>query len=685
MILLIFLLLALGSLATAGIFVRRYAALPNSSKKLLRPLEYIIIGVFFAVLFMFLPIYYTAYFAGSGDPLAFFRPFLLALHNTLRVFILDGEFDMVRDVIVSGDTLFPALGVIHAPIWLGLIYETFFAILYLAAPALTLGFILSVFRNLIAEFRLRIGRNRDCYIFSELNERAITLAESIRSGKGISGPEGETAEQRQQRRSRLRRAFIIFTDVFEQNEEENYELRARAGDIGAICIKKDASEIEIGKKMGKVEFFLIGLDESENLNQALHIIEKHRARPNTKVFVFTDTAGSECVLDSVDKGELHGPKDEEAFRVRRVNPLRTLAQSTVRDANLFDHYVEEDGKKIISVLLVGMGEQGIELFKTLSWFCQMEGYLLELNVIDRRSGDSDIRSVLRHQCPELIDMNNCEVEGESHYSIEFFPGIDVYTDSFDNLFLDTDRSREAVLRRRRLARSTVAFVALGDDDRNIETAIHLRMLFDRVKAFNAKNKPTKEEEPLSIYSIVYNPQKVRNLVFSMEGDEPRLVNYKGIPYNIRFIGSLESQFVYDNIYRKRLELGAVGYHTSWVKLYYDQFSSEYEINMEREEKNYQQFEFFRNASIAKFLYQSTVRARFPDTLMCVHIEKPTEIPASDCQCDRCVRRRPIEHQRWNAYMRSIGYVYGPVRMDRAKVHNCLIPFDDLPEAEKIKD
>lgn len=685
MVLLIFLILAIGAVVTAGIFMKRYASLPNANKKLLGPLEYLIIGVFFAVLLMFLPIYYTAYFAEADESLAFIRPFLLALHNTLRVFILDGEFDMIRDTVVAPNGFLQLPGTIAAPTWLGTAYELFFAFLYLVAPALTLGFILSVFRNLIAEFRLRLGRSHDCYIFSELNERAITLAESIRSGKGQTAPEGETEEQKQQRLKRLRRAFIIFTDVFEQNEEENYELRARASEIGAICIKKDAADIEIGKKMGKVEYFLIGLDEAENLNQALHIIEKQRTRPNTKVFVFTDTAGSECILDSMDKGNLHGPNDEESFRVRRVNPLRTLAQSTVRDANLFDHYTEVDGKKIISVLLVGMGEQGVELLKTLSWFCQMEGYLLELNVIDRRSGDSDIRSVLRHQCPELIDMNNCEVEGESHYSIEFFSGIDVYTDSFDNLFLDTDRSREAVLRRRRLARSTVAFVALGDDDRNIETAIHLRMLFDRVKAFNAKHKPKKEEEPLSIYSIVYNPQKVRNLVFSMEGDEPRLVNYKGIPYNIRFIGSLESQFVYDNIYRKRLEMGAVGYHTSWVKLYYDQFSSEYEINMEREEKNYQQFEFFRNASIAKFLYQSTVRARFPDTLMCVHIEKPTDIPASDCQCDRCVRRRPIEHRRWNAYMRSIGYVYGPVRMDRAKVHNCLIPFDDLPEAEKIKD
>ena len=36
-------------------------------------------------------------------------------------------------------------------------------------------------------------------------------------------------------------------------------------------------------------------------------------------------------------------------------------------------------------------------------------------------------------------------------------------------------------------------------------------------------------------------------------------------------------------------------------------------------------------------------------------------------------------------MRSAGYSYAPVRNDLAKQHNCLVPFDDLPESEKEKD
>ena len=55
-----------------------------------------------------------------------------------------------------------------------------------------------------------------------------------------------------------------------------------------------------------------------------------------------------------------------------------------------------------------------------------------------------------------------------------------------------------------------------------------------------------------------------------------------------------------------------------------------------------------------------------------------------------------EHMRWNMYMRSLGYIlsdktgvdYGSLKgNDRliAKVHNCLIPFEDLPQVEKDKD
>ena len=50
----------------------------------------------------------------------------------------------------------------------------------------------------------------------------------------------------------------------------------------------------------------------------------------------------------------------------------------------------------------------------------------------------------------------------------------------------------------------------------------------------------------------------------------------------------------------------------------------------------------------------------------------------------------LEHRRWNAYMRSEGYVFSgstdkASRNDLARAHNDLVPFERLSEEEKRKD
>jgi hypothetical protein len=45
----------------------------------------------------------------------------------------------------------------------------------------------------------------------------------------------------------------------------------------------------------------------------------------------------------------------------------------------------------------------------------------------------------------------------------------------------------------------------------------------------------------------------------------------------------------------------------------------------------------------------------------------------------------MEHQRWNAYVRSEGYVKADSRDKLIKTHHLLVPFEELPLSEKIKD
>ena len=59
------------------------------------------------------------------------------------------------------------------------IYRAIYVLLYAFAPILTLGVILSIFKNLVAKSIYHANYFSDVYIFSELNERALALASSI--------------------------------------------------------------------------------------------------------------------------------------------------------------------------------------------------------------------------------------------------------------------------------------------------------------------------------------------------------------------------------------------------------------------------------------------------------------------------------------------------------------------------
>ena len=43
------------------------------------------------------------------------------------------------------------------------------------------------------------------------------------------------------------------------------------------------------------------------------------------------------------------------------------------------------------------------------------------------------------------------------------------------------------------------------------------------------------------------------------------------------------------------------------------------------------------------------------------------------------------HESWLAAKAADGWVYGPVKDAEAKTHPCCVPYDQLPEAQRVKD
>ena len=61
-----------------------------------------------------------------------------------------------------------------------------------------------------------------------------------------------------------------------------------------------------------------------------------------------------------------------------------------------------------------------------------------------------------------------------------------------------------------------------------------------------------------------------------------------------------------------------------------------------------------------------------------------------CKCEKCMLRRELEHRRWNAYMRTEGYIPSPGndindKRSLAKVHGNLVPFAELSQEDREKD
>lgn len=244
--------------------------------------------------------------------------------------------------------------------------------------------------------------------------------------------------------------------------------------------------------------------------------EKNK-KHNVKIFVFSTKPSAAYTIDSVEYEKLleHAVEhncDDNCFKLRRVDEVQHLIWDIIPKMKLYDiaHRSKEDR---LSVLIVGFGQYGIEFFKTLLWYFQFEGYTLEITIIDNKGTNENdyISKKINRDFPDVLKFNRCKTEGEAKYDIVTFSGVDVDSADFDNLILRGGTSIEhesnndadkAVLER--IRRINLAFVALGDDDENIEMSIHLRMLFDRLNEINNKQAKQMEwrKEPVEIFSIV---------------------------------------------------------------------------------------------------------------------------------------------------------------------------------------
>ena len=559
-----------------------------------KSLNMLIVSVFVSATALFIPIYSRIF---QGDSLSWIKTILISMHNAIRLFIVDGEFDIINDNITG-----TVIG-IATP------YSILAAVVFILAPVLTFSVVLSLIKNAYAYIAYLFSYFRDVYVFSELNDESIALAKSIRSNHP--------------------KARIIYTDVFESNDERSYELVQKARSLVCVFFKNDMEYIHYGAhgKNSYITFFAIGRDESENIRQAITLVDRFRDRDKTSLYVFSSKCEGELLLADLDKGKV---------KVRRINESRSMINRYLYENGevVFDNAIHRhSGKKDIRILIAGLGTYGKEMLKTMTWFCQMDGYRVFIDAFDR---DKYIKNVLLAECPELLskEYNGCfdkGDKGDAEYKITIHSGIDVYTNTFNKEVSKLDDI-------------TYIFVALGNDSENVKAATRLRMLMEQ-----------RDSHPY-IAAVVKDSHVNRGL--------QNIHNFKGQRYDIHFIGALDKMYSENAIIGSDLENEALKSHLKWGKE--DEFW-DYEYN-----------------------YQSSVA-----TTIHTKMKKYCGIKGSGKKNEELTEdeRNTLEqlaHRRWNAYMRSEGYIYSgspaaSSRNDLGKMHHNLMPYKMLSEKDKRKD
>lgn len=397
-----------------------------------------------------------------------------------------------------------------------------------------------------------------------------------------------------------------------------------------ICLgfffKNDMEYIHYGihGKNSTIAFFAIGYDEAENIRQAMSLVERFHNRNNTEMYVFASKCEGELLLADLDKGKM---------KVRRINEIRSLINRYLYEHGqvIFDTAkVLTNGQKTIHILIAGLGQYGKEMLKTLTWFCQMDGYRVYIDAFDK---DKYVEDRITAECPELVSerYNGIFGKGDAEYKITIHAGIDVYTSTFNKIV-------------EKIEDTTFIFTALGNDSENVKVATRLRVLMEQMG-----------RHP-HITTIVKDSHVNKGL--------QNIHNFKGQEYDIDFIGALDQMYSEKAIIGSDLEREALKRHLKWG-----------------DEDDFWKYEYNYQSSIATTIH--TKMKKYCGISGAGKREEELTVKERDFL-------EKLEHRRWNAYMRSEGYIYSGdpdscSRNDLGKMHHNLMPYSLLSEEDKRKD
>ena len=557
-----------------------------SKRRIKFPIAIFILIEFISGTTLYFPIYWSIF----QEP---FKTILISMQSTLQLFTINGGFDAFFDAAGELEAISESFKNI---------YYTIAAINFIVAPVLTAGFIMSFLSSFHNFIRFKLSFGKEVYVFNEMNQKTVNLAKSIKEKK--------------------KKAAIVFCDITKQIKEESDELYENLLDIKAICLAGDIATINFyhhSKNPNKgVHFFLISEDDEKLINQYSSLVKKHANMENGKIYLFSRSAQSDLIFNNATDKKIECRKYDSDFLII-YNYLFENGIELFKTAHVID-----DKTKQISVAIVGFGLNGKMLTKALAWFCQMDGYRLEINVFD---SDPEAHSKFAEQAPDLLNPAFAKPDSpeENQYVINIHSGVAFGSKEFnDGITALSDKI-------------SFAFTCLGDDELNLAASMKVREILE------------KKNNKAPIVSVVYTGNKE----YVVDA-----TNHKGQRYDIMCIGSYEHTYSYDFVIDSKLEKAAVEVHTRYGASAMALFGYAYN---------------FRSSCASAIHTKAKIALKIHNANLARNKLSSEDIEAIAA----------MEHRRWSAWIRGEGFVYNEKRNDLAKTHWDLIEYSKL--SREVKD
>ncbi len=468
---------------------------------------------------------------------------------------------------------------------------------------------------------------------------------------------------------------VVFTDVYTDGEDEkSSELLKKAKAIGGICVNDDLTHIN-HRFTSKKEYWLIDENEIDNIKTLAELSNdkhyKNIAKTIIRIFYHDDSyiLTEKTIVEQIS--QKYQENIEKMPAIIRTRCYQNLIYDLLKDEPLYMPLFKCENSKSLDVAILGNGNIGTEMFLSTYWCGQMYDIPLSINMVSKDEPEvarakidkinSEILESSKENSNVLKVYRDYEKNNDPYFTFRYCKSDVDYADISQIECVNPFKSnggtdKDAFL----LVDANYYLVALGDDDVNIRVAERL------LKAIMIRQKETGNYKKVTIAYVVYDS----HLCFTLNEYQNKDGTHEQI--HMKAVGSIDDTYSYENVVKKEYMQSKVDQkngkksiaYADWVSLCKQMTTSNKSYNFW---SDYARDIHYDYKVFSAFIKGGRNLCEWNQWKQC-----HTEYISKD-KDDLADEMAWIEHRRWNAYMRSIGFKHNENKdVIFLRTHDCLV-------------